>query len=288
MGQPGPQLLNLLGVGGPGDGPGHGEAVLALGAGGDGLVELAHGLVDGAAVGELQVLELPGTGVGGLDQYKGALVLSAGGLQEGLDGVGAHVAVEGNAVRVKGLEHLALHRHAGEPALRVGGGGGADVTPLDVGDDKEALALGVADGALQQLHPPPAQVLIVGRLGLYRRDHVAQGVDEPHVELPDGLAAPPQVQAVLLIAGPADVLGHILNAGVQPGHGGVLGFNDLLLQYVKRHVFKFLSFYNTDARQIKRAEPVFLSPPEAIPDLPGDASKPESTQDPVRGWKPHR
>ena len=238
--------------------------------------------------GQLQVLEFPGAGVGGLDQHKGALVLSLGGLQEGFDGIGAHVSVEGDAVGVEGLEHLALHRHAGQPPLGVGGGGGADVPPLDVGDDKEALALGIADGALQQLHPPPAQILIVGRLGLYRRNHTAQGVDEPHVELPDGLAGPPQVQAVLLIAGLSDVLGHILDAGIQPGHGGVLGFNDLILQYVKRHVFKFLSFYNTDARQIKRAEPVFLSQPEASPDLPGDASKPESTQAPVRGWKPHR
>ena len=229
MRKPGPQILDLLRIGGSGDGTRHGEAVLALGAGGNGLVELAHGLIDGAAVGDLQVLQFPGAGIGGLDQHKGALVLPFGGLQEGLDGIGAHIAVEGDAVGVKGLEHLPLNGRAGQPALGIGGCGGADVAPLDVGNDKQPLLLGIADGALQHLHPLPAQVLIVGTLGLDGGHHVAQRVDQPHVELPDGLAGSLQPHPVLGKSGLSDVLGHILDAGVQPGHGGVLLGNDLLL-----------------------------------------------------------
>ena len=87
----------------------------------------------------------------------------------------------------------------------------------------------VADGALQHLHPLPAQVLVVGRLGLDRRDNVAQRVDQAHVELPDGLHGPLQPHAVLLVGGPADVLGHVVDAGVQPGDGGVLHGSDSVL-----------------------------------------------------------
>ena len=62
---------------------------------------------------------------------------------------------------------------------------------------------------------------VVGRLGLHRRDDVAQGVDQARVELVDGLGGPLQPHAVLLKSGPADVFGNILNPGVQPGYGGV-------------------------------------------------------------------
>ena len=64
---------------------------------------------------------------------------------------------------------------------------------------------------------------------------VAQGVHQTHVELIDGLAGPLQTHAILLIGGLADILGHILDAGVQSGHRGVLHGADLLLQNVKRH-----------------------------------------------------
>ena len=80
VGQVGPQLADLLGIGGPGDGAGHGVAIFAFRPGGDGLVQGTHHLVHRAAVGGLHVLELPGAGVGGLYQNKGALVLGLGGL----------------------------------------------------------------------------------------------------------------------------------------------------------------------------------------------------------------
>ena len=235
VGQISPQLADLLGIGGPGDGAGHGEAILALRPGGDGLVQRAHHLVHGAPVGGLHVLKLPGAGVRGLYQDEGALVLGLGGLQEGFNRVRAHIAVQGDTVGVEGLKLLPLDAGPGQPALGIGGGGGADVPPLDVGNDEQAFALGIADGALQHLHALPAQILVIGGLGLHGGDDVAQGVHQPHIELIDGLAGPLQAHAVLGIGGLADVLGHILDAGIQSGHGGVLHGADLLLQNVKRH-----------------------------------------------------
>ena len=228
------------GVGGPGDGSGHGVAVLALGALGNALVQIAHDLVDQTVTGD-DVLELPGAGIGGLDQDEGALVLLLGGLQEGLDGVGAHVAVEGHAVHVEGLEGLPLDLGPGQPAFGIGGGGGADVAPLDVGDDEHPLGLGVPDGALQHLHALPAQILVVGGLGLDGGDDVTQRVDEAHIELVNGLGGPLQPHAVLLESGLADVFGDILDAGVQPGDGGVFHGADLILKNVKRHSIQILS-----------------------------------------------
>ena len=85
------------------------------------------------------------------------------------------------------------------------------------------------NGALQHLHPLPAQILVVGALRLDGGHNVAQGVDQPSVELVNGLAGPLQARAVLLEGGAADVLGHILDACIQPGHRGVLHGADLVL-----------------------------------------------------------
>ena len=227
------------GVGGPGDGPSHGIAVLALGPLSDPLIQVAHHLID-QPVPSHHILELSGAGIGGLDQHEDTLVLPLSCLQEGVDRVRAHITVEGDAVGVKGLEGLLPDLHPGQPAFRVGRGGGTDVSPFDVGDDEQPLAFGIADGALQHLHPPPAQIFIVGGLWLHCGDDVAQGVDQPHVELIDGLTGSLQPGAVLREGGLADVLGHIVDPGVQPGHCRVLHGPDLVLENVKRHQISFL------------------------------------------------
>ena len=133
--QPLAQVPDVRGIGGPGDRPGNRIAVFSHSVLGNALVQVAHGLIDLTVPGN-QVLQFPGAGIGGLDQHKDALVLGLCGLQERVDGVGPHVAVERHAVRVKGRENLPLDLRSGEPALRVGGGGGADVPALDVGDHK--------------------------------------------------------------------------------------------------------------------------------------------------------
>ena len=226
--QPLAEGADIGGVGGPSDRPGHGVAVLALGSSGDALVQVAHHLIHLPVSGQ-DILQLPGAGVGGFHQHENAFVLGLGRLQKGLDGVGAHVAVEGDAVGIEGFILLPLDFRPGQPALGVGGGGGADVPPLDIRDDEQALFPGVFYGTLQHLHPPPAQVFVIGRLGLDRGDDIAQRVNQAYVEPPDSLRRALQSHAVLLKGGFADVLGHILDPGVQSRHGGVFHGADLIL-----------------------------------------------------------
>ena len=116
-----------------------------------------------------------------------------------------------------------------QPGVGVGLGGGADVPPLDVGDDKEVLFPGIGDGALHHLQAPPAQPFVVGGLGLYGGHHVAQSVDESLIKRPHGLGRPLEGLAVRLIAGFEDMGRDLPRLGVQPRHGGIFLRPDLLL-----------------------------------------------------------
>ena len=168
-------------MGGPHHRPQGLIVVLALGALAPPLDQVAHHSVYQPVPGH-NVLKLHGGGVGGLGQHKGALVPLRAVLEEGLDGVGAHVAVQSHTI---GVEHGAgrpAHLGGSQPRLAVGGGGGADVPPLYVGDDEQVLGLGVGDDFLQRLHALPAQHLEIGGLGLDGGHHVGQGVDEALVK----------------------------------------------------------------------------------------------------------
>ena len=182
VGHPGPDLLQLLGVGGAGDRADPGIAVGTFGARAPLLNEVGHQAVDRPVLAGGLVLKLAGAGIGGLDQHEAALVLCLAGIQEGIDAVGTHIAVEGHTVGVKDLAALVPYLGGPQPGVAVSLSSGANVAPLDVSNDIETLLMGIADGFLQHGHAAPAQALIVGGLGLDRRDHVAQGVDQSLVE----------------------------------------------------------------------------------------------------------
>ena len=117
----------------------------------------------------------------------------------------------------------------------VGFHGGTDVVALAVGDDVHPLFLRIGDGLRQGLHPVPAVQLIISRLGLHRRDNVADGVDQRSVILQHCLRRPLQrigkLPGILL----PDKLRHIGIGGIQPHHGGVFGSPDPCDQRFKRH-----------------------------------------------------
>ena len=235
MGHGGPQLFQLGGIGGAHHSAHAGVAVLAGELLPPALAHGAHGPVDGVAIGQGLVLKLAGGGVGGLHQHEDALVLLAAHLQQGLDAVGAQVAVDGEGVGAEGRKSLLLHDGGAQMGGGVGGHGGADVVALAVGDDEHALALGVSDGLGEGLHALPAVHLIVGGLGLYRGDNIAQGVDEALVELEQRVRRALQGLAVLLVACAADVLRDVAELGVQAGHGGVLFLRNFLNQLIHGH-----------------------------------------------------
>ena len=251
MGHGGPQLFQLGGIGGAHHSPHAGVAVLAGELLPPALAHSAHGPVDGVAIGQGLVLELAGGGVGGLYQHKDALIALLAHIHQGLDAVGAQVAVDGEGVRAEGLEGLLFHGGGAQVGGGVGSHGGADVVALAVGDDEHALALGVGDGLCEGLHTLPAVHLIVGGLGLNRGDHIAQGVDEALVELEQRVRRTLQGLAVLLVTGAADVLRDVAELGVQASHSGVLFLHDLLNQFIHGHKI-ILSLMN-----ISRGSPRF-------------------------------
>ena len=206
--------------------------VFALSALAPALDQVAHDGVYQPVAGH-DVLELHRGGIGGLSQHKGALVPLGAVLEEGLDGVGPHVAVEGDAVGVKHGAGRPAYLGGPQPRLAVGGGGGADVAPFDVSDDKQALLLGVGDELLQDPHAPPAQHLKVGGLGLDGGHYVRQSVDEALVKFQHGLSGGLQGLPMPVHVLFEDERGNVLHPGVQPGHGWILFRLDLVLQYVE-------------------------------------------------------
>ena len=104
-----------------------------------------------------------------------------GGGHEGGDRVEAEVGIDGQGVTAPG---------AGEPAIGVGFGGGADVAPLAVGEDEQPAGVGVVNGVGQRHHPGRAEGFEAGKLRLHDRDMGGDGVDdvpaEARVELGEG------------------------------------------------------------------------------------------------------
>ena len=136
--------------------------------------------VEGGAVG-FEILEVAAAGVRGFDENKQAGVAGFGGGHEGDDRVEAEVGIDGQGVAAPG---------AGEPAVGVGFGGGADVAPLAVGEDQQPAGVGVVDRVGQCLHAGGAEGFEAGELGLHDRDMGGDGVDdvpaEARVDLGEG------------------------------------------------------------------------------------------------------
>jgi len=132
-----------------------------------------------AAVGQLLVLKVLGTAVGGAAEHEQALALLFGVGQIGADGVQTHVGSQRHKV---GLEV------AGEVAHGIHLGGLGNVAALDVGNDRHTgLAHGL-QGVGVGLHALQTQRLIVSDLHLVAARHGLGGVDELLVEAHDVLA----------------------------------------------------------------------------------------------------
>ena len=73
-----------------------------------------------------------------------------------------------------------------QPCFAIGGGGGADVAPLYVGNDEQTLAFGIGDNFFQDPHSLPAQHFKIGGLRFDCGHHVGQRVDKAFVEFQNG------------------------------------------------------------------------------------------------------
>ncbi len=135
-------------------------------------------LPDGLAALEPGVLHVGGAGVGGAHEDEEAGAARPGGVDEGLEGVGAHVGADGEEVGAEALDVAEGRRGRGEQALRVGGGGDVDVAALGVGDDQEAEGAGVGGGVVQRLPAGRAEALEARDLELDRDDRGGDGVQD--------------------------------------------------------------------------------------------------------------
>ncbi|MEJ2556749.1 MAG: hypothetical protein P8186_11090 [Anaerolineae bacterium] len=111
-------------------------------------------------------LELARAGVAGVAQHEDA---SFRVLQEGHGGVGAKIGVDGYGV---GLQPFV-------GSASIGLGGAADVAPLDVKQDGQALLVGQGDGGAQAFDAFQAAGFVKGAVGLDAADVVGRGLDEP-------------------------------------------------------------------------------------------------------------
>ena len=189
---------------------------------------VAHQVVDVAAVGQLLVLKVLGTAVGGAAEHEQALALLFGVGQIGADGVQAHVGGQRHKV---GLEV------AGEVAHGIHLGGLGNVAALDVGNDRHTgLAHGL-QGVGVGLHALQTQRLIVSDLHLVAARHGLGGVDELLVEAQDVLA--PGQGAVHKIGG------QVAEIGVQTHTHRAPGLNSFVQFVHVRHlgVLLYVLFY---------------------------------------------
>ena len=180
-------------------------------------------------------MQLAGGGVGGFDQHEQALFAVPALFQEGLNAVRAEVAVYRYAVAAVGRDLGIAYAGLAEVGFRVSRGGCADVVALDIADDVHALGVGVVDGFLERHRAVGAKQLVIRRLRLDRGHDVAQCVDQPAVEGDDALRRCAQRFAVQHHMAHGNVLGDVLEAGVQPGNGRVALFLDFFYQCLDRH-----------------------------------------------------
>ena len=192
-------------------------------------VELvAHQIIDVAAVGQLLVLKVLGTAVGGAAQHEHALALLFGVGQVGADGVQTHVGCQRDEV---GLEV------AGKVTHGVHLGSLGDIAALDVGDDRDASLAHSLQGVGVGLHALHAQRLIISDLYLVAAGHSLGGINELLVEAHDVLAL--GQGAVHKIGG------QVAEIGVQTHTHRAAGLNSFVQFVHVRHlgVLLFALFY---------------------------------------------
>ena len=168
----GPQLVELRGPGGA-----HHRAHRAVAAAGSRphrelFHARGHMLVDRLAIAP-QVLEVLAAGVRGFHEHEYARASRLGRLHEGLDRVESEVGVHGEGVGCP---------RAGEPAVGIGLGGGADVAPLAIGEHEELLRPRVLDHLGECRHAVGAEGLEAGELRLHDRHQRRDDVDHVAAE----------------------------------------------------------------------------------------------------------
>ena len=181
VGHGGAEFVELPRPGGADDGPDGPVRAARGGSRGELFHAGGHVFVDRAAVG-LEILKILAAGVRGLHEDEDAGAAVRGDLHEGLDRVEAEVGVHGEGVGGPG---------AGEPAVGVGLGGGADVAPLAVGEHKQVFRAGVGDHLGERGHAIRPDRLEAGQLRLHdrhqRRDDVDHVAAEPREDGGEGL-----------------------------------------------------------------------------------------------------
>ena len=133
-----------------------------------------------ATVGQLLVLKVLGTAVGGAAEHEHTLALLFSVGQIGADGVQTHVGCQRNEIALK---------IAGEVTHGVHLGGLGNVAALDVGDHRHTGLTHSLQGVGVGLHALKTQRLVVSDLHLVAACHGLGGVDELPVEAHDVFAA---------------------------------------------------------------------------------------------------
>ena len=99
-------------------------------------------------------------------------------LQQRFNPIGAEIPIDRQRIPAERDTPLPLNLDF----PKVGGGvrlhGRTDVVSLAVGDDIHPFFLCIRDRLGEALHPFPSEQLIIGTLGLDRRDHIADRVDD--------------------------------------------------------------------------------------------------------------
>ena len=106
------------------------------------LDDLREALPQRPAVGQLEVLDVPGPGVGGPHQQQHPRAHAARGRQERRHGVQAHQRVDGGEVRAEARELPSRRLQATVQRGRIGRRGDVDVAPLAIRDHQQARPAG--------------------------------------------------------------------------------------------------------------------------------------------------
>ena len=113
--------------------------------------DLRQALPDRAALaGELEVLDIGGTGVRRPHEHEDACAGRARAVDERLQRVDAEQRVGREGVGAESGDLAERCRRAADERLRVGGCGDRDVAALAVGEDEQAALLGVGDGGCER------------------------------------------------------------------------------------------------------------------------------------------
>ena len=169
---------------------------------------VAHQIVDVTAIGQLLVLKVLGTAVGGAAEHEHALALLFGVGQVGADGVQTHIGCQRDeiALEITGKVTHGVHL-----------GGLGNVAALDVGDHRHTGLAHRLQGVGVGLHALKAQRLVVSDLHLVAACHGLGGIDELLVEAHDVLA--------LRQGAVHEILGQVAEIGIQTYAHRAAGFH---------------------------------------------------------------